>query len=387
MNILIYFGNQLNPHNGGTERVACLISDYLKRRGHNIFHLSCHPAAGEGSIDSSFLPDEVESPTEANREFILQLINRKRIDLIINEGAFSDSVYLFSHEYIPKSVQIISHIHFNPLSDDRHFYKSLNLPIRGVGLKEACISALKWLKAPYNKLMSLSNKKARFRYMLEYSDKVILLTANYVRDFKRIVKSGDFGKLLFMRNPITFEDSNCTEGQKLNDIIFVGRLDYASKRVDRILQVWALLHAKYHDWTLTIVGDGNDRERLERIAAKLKLERVKFVGHADSRPYYEKAKLLLMTSNYEGCPMVIYEAMTYGVVPVVMGTFSGAYDMITENVNGLITKPFDIKDMANAINMLIQSPNRLNKLSINAKETIALIDNDAILSTWDNLIS
>lgn len=387
MNILIYFGNQLNPKNGGTERAACLIGDYLSRQGHNIFFLACHPANNEGSLSSSFLPDEREWPTTANINFVKALLAEKNIDIIINEGAYGDSVFLFSHEHIPSNVKIISHIHFDPISSDRHFYKTLNLPIAGIGPKEACLNILKWMKAPYNRQLSISNKKKRFSYLLDRSDKVVLLTETHVRDFKELLLHGDFSKLEALDNPITFDKTSTSYEKKLNDILFVGRLDYSSKRVDRILHVWALLQHRYPDWTLTIVGDGDDRSRLERLSRKLKLERIVFTGRTDSAPYYARAKLLLMTSNYEGCPMVIPEAMAYGTVPVVMNNFSGARHMISDGINGCLTKPFNIYNMVETISCLIENPLKIRELGYNAVSTINAIDNESLLSEWDKVIS
>lgn len=54
------------------------------------------------------------------------------------------------------------------------------------------------------------------------------------------------------------------------------------------------------------------------------LQRIEFVGQTDSAPYYSSARILLLTSNYEGTPMVITEAMAAGVVPIVMNTFKDA---------------------------------------------------------------
>ena len=72
-----------------------------------------------------------------------------------------------------------------------------------------------------------------------------------------------------------------TKPVKQNEIIFVGRLDYSSKRVDRILKVWEKLQDKNIDWRLTIVGGGQDRERLENLSKQLKLERITFAGHTN----------------------------------------------------------------------------------------------------------
>ena len=386
MNILIYFGNQLNPQNGGTERVACLIAEYLQEQGHNLFYMACTPTIKEGSYNSVFLPGKSENATIENIWFVNEYISKNKIDIIINEGGNTDSIYLFSHEHIDKNIRIITHLHFDVCGDIRTFYKSLYLPIKNVPFKTALINILKWIKAPYNKYNALKNKRARYRYMLENSDKVVLLSKFHIKDYKALINNGDFSKLISITNPITFPNVNIEISEKQNEIIFVGRLDYASKRVDRVLKGWRKLQEYNKNWSLTIVGDGQDRSRLEQLSKKLCLERITFVGHTDPKQYYQRAKILLLTSNFEGTPMVIPEAMAYGVVPIVMNSFAGVNDIIKNRHNGILTKPFDIKDMANTIQHIIDNPQELNKLGNNAKNTTTNIHNNSLLKEWDKII-
>ena len=140
------------------------------------------------------------------------------------------------------------------------------------------------------------------------------------------------------------------------------------------------------DWRLNIIGDGNDRTRLESLSRKLKLRNITFAGRQDPQPFYMRAKILLLTSNHEGTPMVIQEAMSYGVVPVVMDSFSAASDMITDGYNGLLTKAFSIKKMAKAVNDLIEDTIWWQRLSTNAQSTIDAIDNNLLLSKWDKIL-
>jgi len=222
--------------------------------------------------------------------------------------------------------------------------------------------------------------------MLDNTDKVVLLSKYHIIDYKRLVKNGNFSKLISITNPITFSNVENINTIKQNEIIFVGRLDYSSKRVDRILKVWKIIQQKNKDWNLIIVGDGTDKERLEIISKSLNLERITFAGHTDPEQYYQRAKILLMTSNFEGTPMVIPEAMAYGVIPIVMYSFAGVNELIQNGYNGILTKPFRITDMADAIQGLIDNPTKLDTLSNNGKITIRNINNDSLLKEWNKII-
>jgi len=385
MNILIYFGPQLNPQRGGTERVACLIADYLLSMGHNVKYMASIPIEDKLSRTSVFLPDGMDAPTSANIVFVKNYIQENKIELVLNEGASTEAVYIFSHAHIPGSVTIISHLHFSVLDDIKNFYYTLNYPLTDVSLVQSCVNILKWIKAPYNKWNALRNKRQRYRYMYENSDTVVVLTDKQKASMESLLGIYPSKKIVAVQNPNLINVSETDFSQKENLMIFVGRLDYSSKRVDRVLTVWSFLQNDLKDWRLTIIGSGTDELRLKKISEDLGLRRIEFAGQTDSSPYYNKAKILLLTSNYEGTPMVITEAMASGVVPVVMNTFKDADLHIKNGDNGLLTPSFDVKEMARMVLQLVKDDSNLKRMSEKAKQTIVGIDNNDLLEIWSDL--
>jgi glycosyltransferase involved in cell wall biosynthesis len=71
---------------------------------------------------------------------------------------------------------------------------------------------------------------------------------------------------------------------------------------------------------------------------EMKLRRITFYGYQNPNNYYKRSKVFLMTSVAEGLPLTIVEAQQLGVVPVVLETFSGVHDLISDGVNGRIVK-------------------------------------------------
>jgi len=130
------------------------------------------------------------------------------------------------------------------------------------------------------------------------------------------------------------------------------------------------------------VGSGDDELRLKKMSQDWALQRIEFAGQADSAPYYSSAKILLLTSNYEGTPMVITEAMAAGGVPIVMNAFKDADLNIKNGYNGLLTSPFDTKEMAKRVLQLAKNESNLRRMSENAKQTIDGIDNSNRLKIW-----
>ena len=83
--------------------------------------------------------------------------------------------------------------------------------------------------------------------------------------------------------------------------------------------------------------------------------------------------------------MVITEAMAAGVVPIVMNTFKDADLNIKNGDNGLLTLPFDTKEMAKRVLQLAKDKSNLQKMSGNAKQTVECMDNNNQLKMWSKL--
>ena len=116
----------------------------------------------------------------------------------------------------------------------------------------------------------------------------------------------------------------------------MGRIDFNQKRVYRVIDTWAKLEAKFPEWGLTIVGDGVERENVEKQVADYGLKRVSFEGFQQPKPYYERASILLLTSEYEGFPLVLAECMSFGVIPAVYNSYSAVGDIIADGKDGIV---------------------------------------------------
>ena len=140
-------------------------------------------------------------------------------------------------------------------------------------------------------------------------------------------------------------------------VIAVGRLDY-QKSFDRLLEVWArfMLMLRQHpdmpqDWHLDIFGQGPWRKELIQMTETLQIADVVRI-HApveDIGAEYAKSAMLVMTSHYEGLPMVMLEAMASGLPAVSFDFKCGPRDLIEQGVNGLLVPDGDLDGLAEAI--------------------------------------
>ena len=192
----------------------------------------------------------------------------------------------------------------------------------------------------------LETKKAVFKfvtsksmaYVYHHTDLYQVLSPSYVPLFSQFTGIKHPDHLMVQTNPVSLDASGYTYSfeKKQKEVIYLGRIDYNQKRVYRVIDTWVKLEAKFPDWKLTIVGDGVERKNIERQVADYGLKRVSFEGFQQPKPYYERASILLLTSEYEGFPLVLAECMSFGVIPVVYDSYSAVRDIISDGKDGIV---------------------------------------------------
>lgn len=250
------------------------------------------------------------------------------------------------------------------------------------------LSLLKFKLWTYRKITSAS-----MRYIYRNSDRFMVLSQSFISHFENFTGKRNAQKLIVQTNPVTIKQPSETLdlNDKQKEVTYVGRLDYNQKRTYRIIETWALLEDRIPDWRLTIVGDGPERENLERFARDLNLQHVRFEGFQRPEPYYKRASILILTSEYEGFPLVLAECMSFGVVPVVYGSYSAVYDIIKDGENGLIVKPqngeFKAEAMAKALEQAMTDEDKRHDMAEKAIATSQNYSLDVIYKQWEGLFN
>lgn len=337
----------------------------------------------------------------------------KRVNLVYGHGFHSGKANVASLRkvIIEKNIQIAINqwgLPYIPAKTLKRAIRELNVktiavyhndPSTNGRLKEVEISIehcdnpiklplLKFKLWTYQKITSAS-----MRYIYRNSDRFMVLSQSFISHFEDFTGISNAQKLIAQTNPVTIKQPSETLdlNDKQKEVTYVGRLDYNQKRTYRIIETWALLEDRIPDWRLTIVGDGPERENLERLTRDLNLQHVRFEGFQRPEPYYKRASILILTSEYEGFPLVLAECMSFGVVPVVYGSYSAVYDIIKDGENGLIVKPqngeFKAEAMAKALEQAMTDEDKRHDM---AEKSIATSQNyslDVIYKQWEGLFN
>ena len=168
-------------------------------------------------------------------------------------------------------------------------------------------------------------------------------------------------------------------------VIAVGRLDY-QKGFDRLLDAWALLpEALRTTWRLDIFGQGEWEQMLNGQIARLGIQDSARINAPTNRIFeeYASSDFLVMTSHYEGFPMVMIEAMACGVPAVSFDFLCGPRDIIAPGLNGVIVPEGDIPALAAEMQRLMEDPARLENMSAQARKISEAYSEEAVMARWN----
>jgi glycosyltransferase involved in cell wall biosynthesis len=159
------------------------------------------------------------------------------------------------------------------------------------------------------------------------------------------------------------------------EIVFASRIVQAQKRVFDLVPLLDEFERRDVRARLTVLGDGGALGKLRALAARHEQAgRVHFAGavpHATVLAHFERAHVFLLTSDFEGLPISLLEAMARGCVPVVTDIPSGIPEVVTHRANGFRLPVGDMAAFADTIALLAHEPARRESLARAAIETVS----------------
>lgn len=382
-NILWIYEKELNPEDGGTERISYLIMNGLKERGYNCLgFLEFHKKTQEIVYHKNYVKD------------LYTFLIENKIDIVINQLGYGD--WLLKRFYKEggerwknEGGKIITCLHFDPKQPQ----KTRQVIFHNWGLmsSKGKIDAIKrYIFSPYYERKEENFIRNTYKYLYDYSDLFVMLSETHFLYFKSLLKLNDYSKLRAIPNPLTFPDISSPDiiKNKKKQVLVVARMSEYHKRISFILKVWKQLNNnKDLDWQLILVGNGPDKSEYEKFVKRNNLTNVVFKEQQNPDKFYKESSIFLMSSPAEGWGLTLTESLQRGVVPIVMNTSPVFSEIIDNGLNGFLVKKNSYIKFSQAIETLIKEDTLRANMAKKAIEKSFIFSIENVLNKWERILS
>lgn len=321
----------------------------------------------------SIYSDEINQPLHDNIEFVPLNYKQSRNWLIRN------------------SVEMIRDIH-----SINAFVKSINPDLvisflYSVDFYYILMSKLKKQKIIVSMRLDPYSEKGIAAYVkheiTKLADGLVFQTQNAMNFYGKKVKN----KSVVIPNPVTRKTIIYSKDVKQftdreNIIVLPARLNIKQKRQDVMLKAFVGIYNTYPDFYLAFLGEGPDKERIKCISDELGISnRVMFLGSIrTAEDYVSKCKIMVLTSDYEGMPNALIEAMSIGINVIATDCSpGGAAALIKNGENGFLINRGDAETLTQKIKFLIENPNTADRMAYSAKRLQSELAEDLIAEKWN----
>ena len=344
---------------GGAERCAASLSNYFVNQGFEVHHVVfagslVYDYSGE-LLHLENLKDKSNSLFSRFKRFIAlkKYFKKHQFDIIIDFRVKEFYLQEFIiHNFIYK--KFIQTIH----SNNFHLYLPKNKLLAKLLYKNA------------SSLVSVSNEI-----------------------MKNVENEYPFNPLHLIYNPIDFLS---IEKQKLelnnlafNYVLGIGRMEDNVKQFDHLIESYSKSNLPKENIKLVILGEGKLKQKWQELAKTLNEENnIVFLGNV-SNPfsYYSNALFTILTSKYEGFPMVLLESLACQTPVVSYDLHSGPNEIIFQNENGILVENQNKSEMTNAMNEMISNKELYLHCKQNAKSSVERFSLENIGNQWLQLFN
>lgn len=387
MNILFLLGSF--PSYGGTEKVTTVIANNLSLSGHNV-HIASFEQKNEELLEElspTIIFHKLSYPVLGLRNFnyLRSIIKRNEINIVINQWCLPfHTSFLINLAKYGLGCKLICVLHGIPDKSKKV------IVVEDKIMNSNNILSKLWFRFYKDSLNYLIKKNIQLTY--KFCNSYVLLSERLFNSFRNYSGISDFRKLKSIENPITipveYNDEICDNKKK--QILYVGRMDMENKRVNRIIEAWETIYSEYPQWELILVGDGPHKPLLEKYVKEKSIDNVTFIGFIKEEPiqFYKNASIFMLTSDLEGFGLVLIEAMSYGVVPIVYGSYESVYDIIDDNVNGFITPvPYSKTFTIEKLKLLMDNNSKRIEMAHQAILKSKQYSVNSIIDKWEKLFT
>lgn len=233
----------------------------------------------------------------------------------------------------------------------------------------------------------LSQKVQRY-VGTKLADKIITLTQE---DRENYIKKHGVSdeRICYIYNWKEAALSDVSYNNKSTKIVTVGRFD-SQKGYDYLVQVAKKVLSEKSDWTWEIYGSGNQDEvdKIKELIKENNLQDKLLIKGLEKNQdlIYGDKGIYVMTSRYEGLPLVLLEAQQYNLPIVSFCCPTGPSEIVEDGVNGFLVDCYDTDKMSEKLLKLMENESLRHSFSAHAKDNMDKFDKNRILNQWIELI-
>jgi glycosyltransferase involved in cell wall biosynthesis len=341
---------------GGTERVGSMLANSLSEAGYEVML---------GSIsygDKPFFP--------VNKEVkLLSLMSFPRCKLC----RIPNTVYKLRKLLKKESVGALIVVDTLCIQ--------FTLPaVLGLKVKHIC-----WEHFNFNNDLGGSSRRLARQLAARYCDSIVTLTEKDKQYWLKGTRHKS--QIIAIANPCPFPPQKSKKQKSTKTVLSVGHLTHI-KGFDRLLEAWVRVSRVMPDWRLVIVGEGEDRQKLTGFIKKNNLiNSVDLVGRtSDVSEYYKEAEIFCLSSHYEGFPMVLLEALAFGLPVVSFDCDTGPAEIL-QDTGSILVPQNDIDQLALSLINLMKDKEGRELIGLKSKEKSKLYQPKNIISQWVKLLN
>lgn len=344
---------------GGTENVSVMIANELvKDPGYSISFISLFEAADKPFFD------------------IDERIDRHTVYPTVTHG--------IQHYFdtCKRLRNIITSQHVDVLIDIDGILDMYSLPLR----KRTGVKVISWEHFNYLQNPGVPYRKLTRRWAARKADAIVTLTEADKHLYEENVDPDC--PVIAIANPMQIPEPDPVYDQESTIIISSGRLTY-QKGFDLLVDAAADVLPNHPDWTWLILGEGEDRPKLEKqIKAAGIGDQLILKGRVQNMDeYYRKAAMFVLSSRFEGLPMVLLEAKAYHLPIVSFDCLTGPAEIVNDSMNGYLVPDRDVDALADRVNELIDNADLRRDMSENTVLYTGKFNLANIVDTWKQLLT
>lgn len=227
-----------------------------------------------------------------------------------------------------------------------------------------------------------------------YKDQIMVGVSETISEYYK--NYFQLNRVYSITNAIDFNDLNINSNEIIDDeilnkpyVMYYGRLDNHSKNLNLLLEAYHKSKLIKENIKLLILGSGPDEVELKKRANDLGIQNsVTFKPQLKNPfPYVKASIFTVLTSAFEGFPLVLLESLSIGTPVVSVDCNSGPDEIITHKYNGLLVENFNAEALANAMNSYIFDQELYDFCKSNVVDSVQKYSTNEIAKKWQTLIN